>query len=766
MSGKRSGDDSAPARGRLVSIGLRCVLLVAVLVAYYPAWNGQPIWDDDGHLTKPALQSTDGLVRIWTTPGATQQYYPLVHTAFWAMHKLWGEWPLPYHLLNILLHGVSALLLLNILLKLEVPGAWLAAFLFALHPVEVESVAWISELKNALSGVLYLSAALAYLRFDKTRSGRWYAAAFGLFLLALMCKTVVASLPAALLVVWWWKRGTLNWKKDVLPTLPLFAAGIVAGLFTAYVEKHFIGAQGKAFELTFIQRCLISGRAFGFYLVKLFWPAQLSFMYPRWTVSPSVWWQYLFPAGGLVLLAGLWRLSRRHRGPLAAALFFGGTLFPALGFVNVFPFRYSFVADHFQYLASIGIFTLAAAGCAGLLRWIGSWGQARGNVVCAAMLLVLGCLTWQQCGMYIGPEKLWRTTLELNPNSYMAHDNLGNLLRATGRLGEAIEHYQSAILADPDDSKAHNNLGVALLDSHRLDEAISQLRLSLDLATQSPEDTAQAHYNLGNAFLAKKLPDEAVREYRASLEINSRDVAVLGNLGSALVQSGHASEAIPQFERVLEIQPDNISARNNLPVALIQAGRVEKALKLLQESAADNPRSKAAHKNFAKALLKTGRQDEALGEFGKVLEIDPQDAESWGLLGMIYLGKHELGEGIKCFEQLLKVQPENVQVLNDSAWILATCPDGSVRNGAQAVEWATRASELTKGSNPAILATLAAAYAEAGRFNEAVETSQKVLDHLADGQDNAKTAELKHRIEQYKSGKPFRDPGLGVSKTP
>ena len=328
------------------------LLLTAVIFVYQPVWHGKPIWDDDAHLTPPGLRSPQGLARIWIEPGATQQYYPLVHSIFWVEYKLWGDTTLGYHLINILLHAFSALLLWKILRRLQVPGAYLAAAIFALHPVCVESVAWISEIKNTLSGAFYLGAALVYLRFDRTRNWKFYFLALGLFLLGLMSKTVIATLPAALLVVFWWQRGKLSWKQDVLPLIPFFVVGMGAGLFTAWVEWKFVGARGSAYDFTFIDRVLIAGRVIWFYLGKLVWPVDLIFIYPRWQVSQTVWWQYLFPITALLVSVGLWLLSRWNRAPLAAWLFFVGTLFPALGFFNVYPFCYSFVADHFQYLAS------------------------------------------------------------------------------------------------------------------------------------------------------------------------------------------------------------------------------------------------------------------------------------------------------------------------------------------------------------------------------------------------------------------------------
>ena len=336
-------------------------LFVVTALSYGPAWQGQLIWDDDAHLTKPELRSLGGLVRIWTEPGATQQYYPLVHSLFWLEHRLWGDATLPYHLVNIVLHFLGALLFGKVLQQLKVPGAWLGAALFALHPLQVESVAWISELKNTLSGVFFFSALLFYLRFDEAPRRIYYLVALSLFVLGLFCKTTIAPLPAVLLVIFWWQRGKLSFKRDVVPLIPFFVLGIGAGLFTAWVEHRFIGARGEAFHLSLVERILIAGHAFWFYFSKLVWPANLIFIYPRWQISASVWWQCLLPIAALLLFGLLFALRKRSRAPLAAFLIFAGLLFPALGFINVYPFVYSFVADHFQYLASSAIFSLLAA---------------------------------------------------------------------------------------------------------------------------------------------------------------------------------------------------------------------------------------------------------------------------------------------------------------------------------------------------------------------------------------------------------------------
>jgi hypothetical protein len=367
---KARGRADSAARGRtarfLSGWPLLLALLLVTFAAYQPVWHGGPLWDDDAHLTRNELAGIGGLWRIWFDLGATQQYYPLTHTAFWLLHAVWGNGTLAYHIVSIVLHALSAFLVAVILARLAVPWPWLAALVFALHPVHVDSVAWISELKNTLSGFLFLASALVYLHFDAARRKSMYGLALVLFILALLSKTVTATLPAVLLIVCWWQRGRVAWRRDLLPLAPMFALGAAFGTLTAWVERTLIGARGTEFHLGFAERGLLAGRAVWFYLGKLVWPADLMFIYPRWEVSADVWWQSLYPASLIALLAGLWMW--RTRAPLAAILVFSAALFPALGFFNVFPFRYSFVADHFQYLASIGIIAFLAGSLGTFFR--------------------------------------------------------------------------------------------------------------------------------------------------------------------------------------------------------------------------------------------------------------------------------------------------------------------------------------------------------------------------------------------------------------
>ena len=582
------------------------------------------LWDDAAHVTRPELQSLHGLGRIWFDLGATQQYYPLLHSAFWIEHRIWGDALLGYHLTNITLHALSAFLVVLIVRRLSLPGAWLVGSVFALHPVCVEAVAWISEQKSTLSGVFYLASALTYLRFDETRRRQHYFLALGLFALALLTKTVTATLPAALLVVLWWKRGRLAWQRDVLPLVPWIALGAPAGLFTAWVEKTYVGASGNEFALTLLDRFLLAGRAIWFYACKLVWPANLIFSYPRWKLDPQVWWQYLFLVGALAVAGALCRLARRNRGPLAGFLIFAGTLFPVLGFLNVLPFRYSFVADHFQYLASLGIIVPVTSA---LMIAVGrSPLQNVGKIAIPALLLLaLGLLTWRQCGMYRDVETLYRETIARNPDSCLAHNNLGTVLfLMPGRLTDAIAEFETALRIQPDNPEAHENLGNAFSElPGRLPDAIAEYHAAL----RNRPGFADAHDNLGNALL--RIPDrlpEAISEFQAALRIDPNFAEAHSNLGNALMQiPPRLPEAIAEFQAALRINPNIAALHFNLGNALIHMpGRLPDAITEYQAALRLDPNLAEAHNNLAYALAQIpGRLSEAIAECETALRIKP-----------------------------------------------------------------------------------------------------------------------------------------------
>ena len=412
---------------------------------------------------------------------------------------------------------MAAVMVALILRRLEIPGAFLAAAIFALHPVHVESVAWITELKNTLSAVFYLGSAMVYLRFDQQRRTPLYLWALGLFVLGLLSKTVTATLPAALLVIFWWQRGRLSWRKDVLPLLPFFLLGAVAGIFTAWVERTLIGAQGSAFAIPALERILIAGKAIWFYLGKLFWPANLIFIYPRWETSQAAAWQYLFPVAAFALVVALWALRRRWRGPLAGLLFFVGTLFPVLGFFNVYPFIYSFVADHFQYLASLGIITLVAAGIAMLLKRLQLWRRPAGYAICVLLLVTLATLTWRQSRMYTDIETLYTTTIDLNPTCWMAYNNRGIIYKGLGNYRQAIEDYNRAIEIKPDFAEAYNNRGNAYNGLGNYRQAIEDYNRAIEIKP----DFAEAYYNRGVVYLNQGDNISGCRDARKSCELGN-----------------------------------------------------------------------------------------------------------------------------------------------------------------------------------------------------------------------------------------------------
>jgi len=575
-------------------------LLAAILLVYRPAWSGGFLWDDAAHLTRGDLRSWQGLWRIWFDPGATQQHYPLVHSAFWLQQRLWGNDPTGYHLVTVLLHFGAALLVALNLRKLAVPGAYLAAAIFALHPVHVESVAWITELKNTLSAVFYLGAALAWLHFEERRQLRTWLLALLLFALALCSKTVTATLPAALLLVHWWRRGRPSWRRDVVPLLPFFALGAVAGLFTIWVERRLVGAEGAAFDLSAAQRGLIAGRAAWFYLGKLVWPADLVFIYPRWNVDALALSQYLYPAAAVAAVGGLWARRKRFPGALAAALFFLGTLFPALGFFDVYPFLFSFVADHFQYLASIGIIALAASGIASMPR------RRAGQGVSLAVLAILAALTWKQSHLYADAETLYRATIRGNPACWMAYNNLAGLLISRDAADEAEGLARTALKLKPGYPEAHNNLALALARRGQSDEAIVHYRQAIEL---SP-GYAEARNNLGFALAARGDLDEAIFQYRKALESEPGRAGIHYNLAMALVARGQVLPAVSHLRRAVEMQPDFLEAHNNLGILLARSGRLDEAIEQFRQALEIAPGSPEVRKNLDVALGGRRRADD------------------------------------------------------------------------------------------------------------------------------------------------------------
>jgi tetratricopeptide (TPR) repeat protein len=711
-------------------------LVIVTFAAYQPAWHAGFIWDDDSYVTEnQALRSLDGLGRIWVKPGTTAQYYPLVFTTFWAEYHLWKLQPLGYHLANILLHALNAVLLWRVLRRLEIPGSWWAAAVFALHPVNVESVAWITECKNVLSGLFYFLAVLAYLRFrpltdrGATRAGDWryYPLVLVLFLCALLSKTVTCSLPAVLMLLVWWKTGRVE-RRDALALAPLFVLGVASGFMTTWMEKHSVGASGGEWALSFVQRCLVAGRALWFYAGKLCWPRHFSFIYPRWEIDARVAWPYLFPVAAVVVLIALWLLrSRIGRGPLVAGLCFAGTLVPALGFFDVYPFRYSYVADHFQYLACIGLISLAVSTGAAICqravhgeehsRRAGQRGRDLGTIAAAIVLLILGASTWRQACIYQNMETLWRDTLTKNPQCWMAHNDLGIVLVSLGRVQEATEHYEQVLQINPRNAAAHNNLGLALVSLGRVQEAIAHYEQAL----QIKPDYAEAHYNLGIALAQTGKIEEAVAHYEQALRIKPDHAEAHYNLGVALAQAGRVGEAIRHLEQALRIKPDYAEAHYNLGVALARLGRLQEAMGHWEQALRIKPDYAEAHYNLGVALAQADRVGEAIRHLEQALRIKPDYAEAHYNLGVALAQADRVGEAIRHLEQALRIKPDYAEAHNNLGTVFLQ--EGKFNDAIGHYEQALR----IKPDHAEAHYNLGVALAQAGRVGEAIRHLEQAL---------------------------------------
>jgi len=706
---------------------LLCLLLVAAtILAYQPASSAGFIWDDDAYVTRNSLLTApDGLQRIWFSLDSPSQYFPLVYTTFRLEHALWGLNPAGYHWVNILLHAVNALLAWRLLKRLSVPGAWLAAAIFALHPVNVESVAWITELKNVLSLFFYLLALLAWVEtVEKAEGSRleakvWYGLALVFFALALCSKTTACTLPAAMLLILWLKQKPINWPR-LAQVVPFVVLGAGMGLVSMWWEQHRQGTEGKTFALGLLERLLIASRAVWFYAGKLLWPANLTFNYPRWVIQPGNPFAYGWLVAGVGLGAVICYARRfAGRGVVVAAAFYVAALSPMLGFIMLYTFRYTFVADHYQYVACLGPIALAAAGLSAASSRSGSENRFLKPLIGGGLLVVLGVLTWRQCGMYADLETLWRTTLARNPHSYMARNNLGTVCLNQGRLDEAMACFREALEIQPHDANAYLNLGAALFQGGQADGAILQYQKALEIQP----GLAEAHKNLGDVFLQLGRVDEALAHSRKAVEIRPEFAEAQNNLGNALLQKGQLDEAITHLQRAVDLLPEYPNALNNLGVALIQRGKAAAAMALFQ----------------------------------KAVDIQPDFAEAHNNLGKLQLQQGKVREAVAHYETALKLQPDDPDTLSNLAWVLATWSEASVRNGSKAMELAQRANELSDGQSPMILGTLAAADAEGGRFSEAVTAARRAL-RLADSQSNPKLADsLRSQITLYQANIPFRD---------
>jgi len=675
------------ARGRAVIFGV--ALTAVTILAYRPAWHGGFLWDDDAYvINNELLTAPHGWQRIWFSLDSPSQYFPLTYSTFRIEYALWGLNTTGYHWVNLLLHVGNALLIWAVLARLKVPGSWLAAAIFALHPVQVESVAWITERKNVLMGFFFLLTLLAWIAFvDERTRRRWifYYLALMLYALALSAKTTACTLPAALLLILWLQKKPITMGR-LMQIVPFVVLGIGMGVLAIWWEHYHQGTSRDVFTfLNPVERILVASRAVWFYLSKIFWPSDLTFIYPRWNISPSNLAAYLWLVAGVAACVAIY-FSRRYLGRSVevAAAFFVATLAPVLGFIMLFTFRYTFVADHYQYLACIGPIALASAGFVSLSDKFPTY-RAVTITVGLLVLVSLGILTWRQAATYTDIETLWRTTLTKNPECWMAHTNLGLVLLQQGKIDEGIAQYRSALQMQPDSWDAEYNLGTALLGKAQVDEAILHCERAVRMRPTDPD----AQVSLGNALFQKGRVDEAIAHYQAAITAHPDHFLARYSLGHALLEKGELDGAIEICRSALLLRPSDVDCQTTLAIALEEKG---------------NPL-----------------------------------------------------EAIQHYEKALQLAPTSIPTLTNLAWLLATSPDASLRNGPKALELAKQVDRLAGGTNTLVLRTLAAAYAENGEFANAIRTARSAMQLARMHGEDAVMTVLDQQIALYQLGMPYRE---------
>ena len=650
-------------RGRALIFAV--VLAAVTILAYRPAWNGGFLWDDDAYIiNNELLTAPDGWQRIWFSLDSPSQYFPLTYSTFRIEHALWGLNTTGYHWVNLLLHVGNALLVWAVLARLGIPGSWLAAAIFALHPVQVESVAWITERKNVLMGFFFLLTLVAWIAFIDKRTRRlwiFYCLALIFYVLALSAKATACTLPAALFLILWLQKKPITMRR-LMQIVPFVVLGVGMGLLAVWWERYHQGTNRDVFPfLSPIERILVASRAVWFYLSKIFWPSDLIFIYPRWNISPADLLDYIWLLAGTAACMSIYFLRRYFGRSLeVAAAFFVATLSPVLGFIMLFTFRYTFVADHYQYLACIGPIALASAGIVSLSD---KFAQYRAVIVSAAVLIVasLATLTWRQAATYTDIETLWRTTLARNPECWMAHTNIGLVLFQKGQIDDAIAHYQRALQMQPDWWDAEYNLGTALSAKGQVDEAILHSEKAVSMRPTDPD----AQVSLGNLLAQKGRIDEAIAHYQKAITVHPDHFLARYGLGHALLEKGELDSAIQVCRSALLLRPLDADCRTTLAIALEKKGNPAEAIQHYQKALELAPRSIPTLTNLA-WLLATS-QDASLRNGLKAVELAKQADQLVGgtntlvlrTLAAAYAEKGEFANAIRTAQSAMQLARMN-----------------------------------------------------------------------------------------------------------
>jgi tetratricopeptide (TPR) repeat protein len=751
---------AAAARGTAAQASAVCAgLVLAVAIVFGQTLRYPLINFDDHQYVSQNKHVTDGLTRGGIAWAFTHFYASNWHPLAWLSHMLDCQcydgigWPGGHHLTSVLLHALTAVLLFLVLRQMTGrlwPSA-LAAAVFALHPLRVESVAWVSERKDVLSGLLFVLTLWAYVRYVRRpfSLGRYLAVA-AFFALGLMAKPMLVTLPAVLLLLDYWpleRAGkSVSWRWLLLEKLPLLALSVASSVMTLLAQRT---AMKTTDDLSFSARIANALVAYTVYLRQMVCPTGLAVFYPHPRDGLPAW----EAAGAAVLLAAITAvvLARRQRQPylLVGWLWYLGMLVPVIGLLQVGD---QAMADRYTYLPQIGICLVLAWAAADAAAHLGSSARACGGWA-TIVLAVMTAAAWQQTTYWRDSEALWYHALDCTSQNYMAHYNLACALQHHGAFPEAAAHYKETLEITPHYAPAHVNLGELLADHGRLAAAMDHYRQAL----QAEPDNADAHNNLGRLLARLGQSDEAIAHFQRALATDPDCAEAHNNLGNELAARGEIAAASGHFQRALDLDPGFVQVHNNIGVMLAGQGRLEEAIAHYQEALRVKPGYAAARINLGRALADCGRLDESIACYRKALELEPASAPSHVNLAAVLARQGKRPDALAHLREAARLSPDDGVVLSCLAWTLATSPDGPLRNGAEAVAVAQRAARLSGGREPSIQNTLAAAYAEAGRFPEAVQTAADALALAAARKNNALAAGLRARLKLYAAGSPCRD---------
>ncbi|OQX25210.1 MAG: hypothetical protein BWK80_16775 [Desulfobacteraceae bacterium IS3] len=663
------------------------LIFLITFIIYMPAVNGGFIWDDYTLITENLLiKAGDGLYRFWFTTEAPD-YFPLTSTTFWLEWRLWGMNPEGYHLLNIFLHIMSAVLIWRVLKLLNIPGAWLAGLIFAVHPVNSESVAWIAERKNTLSMFFYVSSVLLYLKSERRNSRYLYVFSLVAFLLALLAKTAVVMMPFVLLGCAWWQRKKIT-RSDIFRSIPFFAlSGILSGVTIWFQYNRAIAGDVVRTD-SFFSRIAIAGKAVWFYIYKAVVPHELMFVYPRWETDASALTSYI---PGLILIGMLmlfWRYRAAWGRPFLFAFgYFVVTLFPVLGFFNIYFMRYSLVSDHWQYVSVIGVIALFSGIGTYLYQSRSKIDRQMFILVSVMIVTLFSYKTWTQAHIYKDQETLWSDSVAKNPDAVLARIHLGAIRKEQGRPEEAIEQFSQVLKRNPADVEANYNMGIILELQGKFEEAAGYYSKVLKI---KPSD-ADAHNNLGDILKRQGKFEDASKHYSEALKIRPDDSQLHNNAGIALGLLGKTEEAVRHFSEAIRMKPDNAEthfnlgfthdrqgqmdaavsaysdavrlnpdfekARYHLGMVLTRKGNIEEAIQQFKESLRINPKNERAHYNLGAALEHQGKIDEAASHFSEAVRLNPDYLKAHHSLGRILEQQGKKDEAMRQYSEVLRIDP-------------------------------------------------------------------------------------------------------------